>query len=93
MGLVVFYIIFFTFRLNVMNIPHNTINPMEHCYRSELCYGEDQLLKLQNAITVTIQNTTEVYFYGFLDTASDNSNGTASFGVLKGLTKIEEQIR
>jgi hypothetical protein len=69
---------------------------MEHCYRSELNYGEDQLLKLQNAITVTIQNTTEVYFYGFLDTASDNvlnSNGTASFGVLIGLTKIEEQIR
>jgi hypothetical protein len=53
-------------------------------------------MEIQNAITVTIQNTTEVYFYRFLDTTSDNvlnSNGTANFGVLRGLTKIEEQIR
>ena len=69
---------------------------MEHCYGFELCNGEDQLLEIQYAITVAIQNTTEVYFYRFLDIELDNvldSHGTASFGLLRGLTEIEEQIR
>jgi hypothetical protein len=71
--------------MNVGNILQNTISPMEHCYGFELCYGEDQLLQIQNAIIVTIHNTTKVYFYRFLDTSLDNvlnSNCTANFGVL-----------
>lgn len=40
MGLKILCEIFFTFRLNVKNIRHNTVSPAEHCYDSEYNYGD-----------------------------------------------------
>ena len=46
MGLIIFYIIFLTLKLNVGSILHNSVNPIEYCYGFE--YYESNVLNLKN---------------------------------------------
>ena len=39
MGLLIFFTIFSTFKLNVENIPWNIVIPIEYCYEYVECYA------------------------------------------------------